>query len=43
VAIDIYFAELPWGSFRIEDTYIVKSSGLERITHFNQEFLKMYL
>ena len=43
VAIDVYFAELPWGSFRIEDTYIVKTSGLERITHFNEVFLKMYL
>jgi len=43
VAIDVYFAELPWGSFRIEDTYIVKSSGLERITHFNNEYLKRFL
>jgi Xaa-Pro aminopeptidase len=43
VAIDVYFSELSWGSFRIEDTYIVKTSGLEKITHFNSEFLKMYL
>jgi Xaa-Pro aminopeptidase len=40
VAIDVYFAEMPWGSFRIEDTYIVKA---EKITAFNEEHLKMFL
>lgn len=42
VAIDVYFADLPWGSFRIEDTYIVKTSGTEKITDFNEEYLKRY-
>ena len=43
VAIDVYFAEMSWGSFRIEDTYIVKASGPEKITSFNEEHLKMFL
>jgi Xaa-Pro aminopeptidase len=43
VAIDVYFAEMPWGSFRIEDTYIVKQSGPEKITSFNERHLKMFL
>ena len=43
VAIDAYFANLPWGSFRIEDTFIVKSSGVEQVTTFNPNYLKRYL
>jgi Xaa-Pro aminopeptidase len=43
VAIDVYFAEMPWGSFRIEDTYIVKDAGAERITNFNETYLERYL
>lgn len=43
VAIDVYFAEMSWGSFRIEDTFIVKESGPEKITSFNEEHLKMFL
>jgi Xaa-Pro aminopeptidase len=43
VAIDVYFAEMPWGSFRIEDTFIVKSSGTEKITHFNEKHLPRYV
>ena len=42
VAIDVYFAELPWGSFRIEDTFIVKTTGTEKITDFNEKYLKRY-
>ena len=42
VCIDVYFDSMPWGSFRIEDTYIVKSSGLEKITKFNDEYLKIF-
>ena len=43
IAIDAYFANLPWGSFRIEDTYIVGKDGPEMVTPFNQEYLKRYL
>ncbi|UCF06332.1 MAG: aminopeptidase P family protein, partial [bacterium] len=42
VAIDVYFAGLPWGSFRIEDTYIVRTSGTEKITDFNETYLDRY-
>lgn len=42
VAIDAYFRRLPWGSFRIEDTFIVHSDGPERVTTFNERFLRLY-
>jgi len=42
VAIDAYFRRLPWGSFRIEDTFIVHADGPERVTTFNEEYLRMY-
>ena len=34
IAIDAYFANMPWGSFRIEDTYIVGKDGPELVTPF---------
>ncbi len=40
VAVDVYFKGLPWGSFRIEDTYIIRSGGAELITKFNEKFIK---
>jgi Xaa-Pro dipeptidase len=43
VAIDAYFANLPWGSFRIEDTFIVGADGPELVTTFNQGYLNRYL
>jgi Xaa-Pro aminopeptidase len=43
VAIDAYFANMPWGSFRIEDTFIVRAEGPEMVTTFNQDYLKRYL
>lgn len=43
VAIDAYFASMPWGSFRIEDTFLVHKDGAELITTFNQEYLKRYM
>ncbi len=39
VAIDIYFKGLPWGSFRIEDTFLVRAGGAELLTTFNREFI----
>ena len=42
VAIDAYFKGLPWGSFRIEDTFIVGKDGPEWVTRFNEKYLKMY-
>jgi len=39
VAIDVYFKGLPWGSFRIEDTFIIHGDGAECITTFNKDFI----
>jgi Xaa-Pro aminopeptidase len=43
VAIDAYFKGLPWGSFRIEETFIVKPGGPELVTRFNEKYLDRYL
>ena len=42
VAIDAYFKGLPWGSFRIEETFIVRSDGPEVVTTFNTKYLDRY-
>jgi Xaa-Pro aminopeptidase len=43
VAIDVYFKNLPWGSFRIEDTFIIRKDGAELATQFNKSFIpKMF-
>jgi len=39
IAIDVYFKGLPWGSFRIEDTFIIRKEGAELATTFNKEFI----
>lgn len=40
VAIDAYFKGLPWGSFRIEDTFLINKDGAELLTTFNQKYLQ---
>jgi hypothetical protein len=42
VAIDAYFKGLPWGSFRIEETFIVHPDGPELVTTFNSKYLDRY-
>ncbi len=39
LAVDVYFKGLPWGSFRIEDTFIIHADGAELATTFNQGYL----
>ena len=39
VAIDAYFKDLPFGSFRIEDTYFITKNGSERVTRFNHDYI----
>lgn len=39
IAIDVYFKGLPWGSFRIEDTFIIVKDGAELATTFNQNYI----
>lgn len=39
IAIDAYFKGLPWGSFRIEDTFIINEKGAEMVTGFNEVYI----
>ncbi|MCL5986321.1 MAG: Xaa-Pro peptidase family protein [Actinobacteria bacterium] len=39
VAIDAYFKGLPWGSFRVEDTFAIRNDGAEPITDYNKKHL----
>lgn len=39
VAIDVYIKGLPWGSFRIEDTFVVRKNGAEMLTSFNKKYI----
>lgn len=39
IAIDVYFKGLTWGSFRIEDTFIIRKDGAELATMFNKDFI----
>lgn len=43
ICIDAYFKGLPWGSFRIEDVYVIGKQGAERITTYNDAFLPALL
>lgn len=35
LCIDAYFKGMPWGSFRIEDCYLITGSGAQRMTTYN--------
>ena len=39
VCIDAFLFRMPWGSFRIEDTIAVTSTGADRLTTFNDTFI----
>ncbi len=39
IAIDAYLKDLSWGSFRIENTYIINKNGAENVTVFNDKFI----
>ena len=43
VAIDVYFKGLTWGSFRIEDTFIIRKDGPDLITKYNEKYLSNWL
>jgi Xaa-Pro aminopeptidase len=40
VCIDAYFKDLPWGAFRIEDTYLITENEPELLTDFNTGFIR---
>ena len=37
ICIDAYFKGMEWGSFRIEDCYLIKPQGAERMTTYNDK------
>ena len=37
MCIDAYFKGMEWGSFRVEDCYVVTAKGAERMTTYNDE------
>jgi len=37
ICIDAYFKGMEWGSFRIEDCYLITSSGAQRMTGYNDK------
>ena len=43
ICIDAYFKGMEWGSFRVEDVYIIGKNGAERVTTYNDEFLPKFL
>ena len=43
ICIDAYFKGMEWGSFRVEDVYVIGKNGAERVTTYNDEFLPGFL
>lgn len=39
ICIDAYFKGMEWGSFRIEDCYLIENKGAKRMTTYNDEAL----
>jgi len=42
VCIDVFLFGMDWGSFRLEDTFVVRKDGPERLTKFNEKFVPDY-
>lgn len=43
ICIDAYFKGMEWGSFRVEDVYIIGKNGAERVTTHNDRVLPDFL
>ena len=43
MCIDAYFKGMEWGSFRIEDTYVITKKRAERMTHITIKYYQYYL
>ena len=37
ICIDAYFKGMPWGSFRVEDCYLITNNGAKRMTTYNDK------
>ena len=42
ICIDAYFKGMEWGSFRVEDNYIITPNGAQRMTTYNDAFFPGY-
>ncbi|MDR1093364.1 MAG: Xaa-Pro peptidase family protein [Clostridiales bacterium] len=42
VCIDAYFKGMAWGSFRVEDMYVIGRGGAKRMTTYNDAFIPAY-
>ena len=39
ICIDAYFKGMEWGSFRVEDCYLIGANGAQRMTTYNDKAL----
>ena len=39
ICIDAYFKGMEWGSFRVEDCYLIEANGAKRMTTYNDKAL----
>lgn len=39
ICIDAYFKGMEWGSFRMEDCYLITADGVKRMTTYNDQFI----
>ena len=37
ICIDAYFKGMEWGSFRVEDCYLIEKNGAKRMTTYNDK------
>jgi Xaa-Pro aminopeptidase len=42
VCVDVFLFQLPWGSFRIENTLAIEPDGAELLTKFNQRYVRKH-
>jgi len=42
VCADVFFFGMEWGSFRLEDVFVVRKDGPEQLTKFNKAFIPQF-
>lgn len=42
ICIDAYFKGMEWGSFRMEDCYLITADGVKRMTTYNDQFIPKF-
>ena len=43
ICIDAYFKGMEWGSFRMEDCYLITADGVKRMTTYNDAYIPQIL